>query len=168
MTRRGTQGERKETVMSGTMDVIIREMKMEDYDQVYALWTEIKGFGIRTVDDSREGVERFLRRNPTTSVVAVQNSRIIGNILCGHDGRTGCFYHVCVEASYRKHGVGYRMVRAAMEALHREGVSKISLIAFKQNQVGNAFWKGIGWTEREDINSYEFILNEKNITNFVK
>ena len=168
MTRRGTQGERKETAMSGTMDVIIREMKMEDYDQVYALWTEIKGFGIRTVDDSREGVERFLRRNPTTSVVAVQNGRIIGNILCGHDGRTGCFYHVCVEASYRKHGVGYRMVWAAMEALHREGVSKISLIAFKQNQVGNAFWKGIGWTEREDINSYEFILNEKNITNFVK
>ena len=154
--------------MAGTMDIIIREMKMEDYDQVYALWTEIKGFGIRTVDDSREGVERFLRRNPTTSVVAVQNGRVIGYILCGHDGRTGCFYHVCVEASYRKHGIGYCMVRAAMEALHKEGVSKITLIAFKRNQVGNAFWKGIGWTEREDINSYEFILNEKNITNFVK
>ena len=154
--------------MAGTMDVMIREMRMEDYDQVYALWNEIKGFGIRTVDDSREGVERFLKRNPTTSVVAVQNGRVIGNILCGHDGRTGCFYHVCVEASYRKHGIGYRMVRAAMEALHKEGVSKITLIAFKRNQVGNAFWKGIGWTEREDINSYEFILNEKNITNFVK
>ena len=68
--------------MAGTMDVIIREMTIEDYGQVYELWTEIKGFGIRTVDDSREGVERFLRRNPTTSVVAVQNGRIIGNILC--------------------------------------------------------------------------------------
>ena len=67
--------------MAGTMDVLIREMKMEDYDQVYALWKEIKGFGIRTVDDSREGVERFLKRNPTTSVVAVQNGRVIGNIL---------------------------------------------------------------------------------------
>lgn len=97
--------------MAGTMDVIIREMTIEDYGQVYELWTEIKGFGIRTVDDSREGVERFLRRNPTTSVVAVQNGRIIGNILCGHDGRTGCFYHVCVANGYRKHGIGYRMVR---------------------------------------------------------
>ena len=63
--------------MAGTMDVMIREMRMEDYDQVYALWNEIKGFGIRTVDDSREGVERFLKRNPTTSVVAVQNGRVI-------------------------------------------------------------------------------------------
>lgn len=154
--------------MAGTMDVIIREMKTEDYDQVYALWKEIKGFGIRSVDDSREGVERFLKRNPTTSVVAVQNGRIIGNILCGHDGRTGCFYHVCVEQSYRKHGIGYRMVQAAVKALQKEGVSKISLIAFKENQVGNAFWKGLGWAERQDTNSYELVLNEKNITNFVR
>ena len=138
--------------MAGTMDILIREMTMTDYDQVYGLWTEIKGFGIRSIDDSWDGVERFLRRNPTTSVVAVQNGHIIGNILCGHDGRTGCFYHVCVAPGYRKHGIGYRMVRFAMEALQKEGVSKISLIAFKENEVGNAFWQGIGWREREDVN----------------
>ena len=140
--------------MAGTMDILIREMTMTDYDQVYGLWTEIKGFGIRSIDDSWDGVERFLRRNPTTSVVAVQNGHIIGNILCGHDGRTGCFYHVCVAPGYRKHGIGYRMVRFAMEALQKEGVSKISLIAFKENEVGNAFWQGIGWREREDVNTY--------------
>ena len=154
--------------MAGTMDILIREMTMEDYSQVYSLWTEIKGFGIRSIDDSREGVERFLKRNPTTSVVAVQNGRVIGNILCGHDGRTAFFYHVCVEKGYRKHGVGYRMVRAAVHALQKEGVSKISLVAFKNNQVGNAFWKGIGWKEREDLNSYELILNEENITRFIQ
>ena len=154
--------------MAGTMDILIREMTMTDYDQVYGLWTEIKGFGIRSIDDSWDGVERFLRRNPTTSVVAVQNGHIIGNILCGHDGRTGCFYHVCVAPGYRKHGIGDRMVRFAMEALQKEGVSKISLIAFKENEVGNAFWQGIGWREREDVNTYEFILNEENITRFVR
>ena len=76
--------------MSGTMEILIREMTIEDYEAVYHLWTEIRGFGIRSIDDSKEGVERFLKRNPTTSVVAVQNGRIVGNILCGHDGRTGC------------------------------------------------------------------------------
>ena len=82
--------------MAGTMDILIREMTIADYDQVYGLWTEIKGFGIRSIDDSREGVERtFLGGIPTTSVVAVQNGHIIGNILCGHDGRTGCFYRPC-------------------------------------------------------------------------
>ena len=108
------------------MDILVREMTMEDYDQVYKLWTKISGFRIRSIDDSREGVERFLKRNPTTSVVAVQNGHIVGNILCGHDGRTGCFYHVCVEDGYRHHGIGYKMVRAAIKAMQKEGVSKIS------------------------------------------
>ena len=147
---------------------MIRPMTMEDFEEVHALWMGIHGFGIRSIDDAREGVERFLRRNPDTSVVAVEDGKIVGSILCGHDGRRGCFYHVCVAPGYRKHGIGYRMVRAAMEALQKEGVSKISLIAFKSNDVGNAFWKGIGWREREDVNSYEFILNEENITRFVR
>ncbi|MEG0688553.1 MAG: GNAT family N-acetyltransferase, partial [Hungatella sp.] len=80
----------------------IRVMKIEDYDQVYALWSGIQGFGIRTMDDSRAGVEKFLRRNPTTSVVAVAEEHVIGAILCGHDGRRGCFYHVCVAKEYRQ------------------------------------------------------------------
>ena len=153
--------------MAGTMDILYREMVIEDYDEVYNLWKTIKGFGIRSLDDSREGVERFLKRNPSTSVVAVQNGRIVGNILCGHDGRTGYFYHVCVEKSYRKHGIGHQMARWCMYALKAEGINKVSLIAFKSNVVGNAFWKGVGWTERPDVNFYDFVLNEENITNFI-
>ena len=76
---------------------MIRVMKMEDYDQVYALWSRIHGFGLRSVDDSREGIRRFLERNPTTSVVAEEDGQIVGAILCGHDGRRGCLYHVCVD-----------------------------------------------------------------------
>ena len=85
---------------------MIRLMTIEDYEQVYALWKKIKGFGIRSLDDSREGVERFLLRNPTTSIVAEVEGRVIGSILCGHDGRRGCFYHVCVAKEYRKRGIG--------------------------------------------------------------
>ena len=152
--------------MAGTMDIIIREMKMEDYDQVYALWTEIKGFGIRTVDDSREGVERFLRRNPTTSVVAEEDGKIVGSILCGHDGRRGCLYHVCVHRDYRMRGIGKAMVVYAMNALKAEEISKVSLIAFTKNDIGNAFWNRIGWTRRLDLNYYDFTLNEENIVKF--
>lgn len=153
--------------MAGTMGVNIRNMTVDDYEKVYALWTSIQGFGIRTLDDSREGVERFLKRNPTTSVVAEQNGRIVGTILCGHDGRRGCFYHVCVAADYRKHGIGNRMAQYAMMALKDEGINKVSLIAFKSNQVGNAFWQGVGWTERDDLNYYDYTLNEENITKFI-
>ena len=64
---------------------MIRQMTIEDYEGVYALWMKIHGFGIRSIDDSKEGVERFLKRNPTTSIVAVEDEKIVGSILCGHD-----------------------------------------------------------------------------------
>lgn len=147
---------------------MIRVMTIEDYEEVYALWKQIHGFGIRSIDDSREGVDRFLQRNPTTSIVAEEDGKIVGSILCGHDGRRGCLYHVCVEEGYRMHGIGKAMVVKAMQALKEEHINKVSLIAFTQNDVGNAFWKEIGWTKREDLNYYEFTLNEANITAFNK
>ena len=143
---------------------MVRIMTIEDYEGVYALWKKIKGFGIRSIDDSKEGVARFLKRNPTTSVVAEKDGRIVGSILCGHDGRRGCLYHVCVDEDYRRHGIGKRMVVFAMKALKEEKINKVSLIAFTENDIGNAFWNTIGWTERLDLNYYDFTLNEENIT----
>lgn len=145
---------------------MVRIMAIEDYEGVYALWKKIKGFGIRSIDDSKEGVARFLKRNPTTSVVAEKDGRIVGSILCGHDGRRGCLYHVCVDEDYRRHGIGKRMVVFAMKALKEEKINKVSLIAFTENDIGNAFWNTIGWTERLDLNYYDFTLNEENITAF--
>ena len=129
----------------------IRTMTIEDYDQVRALWMTIKGFGIRSLDDSRRGVEKFLKRNPTTSVVAIEDGQVVGAILCGHDGRRG---------------IGKAMVIHCMNALKAEEINKVSLIAFSVNDVGNAFWNEIGWTRRMDLNYYDFTLNEKNITAF--
>lgn len=145
---------------------MVRIMTIEDYEGVYALWKKIKGFGIRSIDDSKEGVARFLKRNPMTSVVAEKDGRIVGSILCGHDGRRGCLYHVCVDEDYRRHGIGKRMVVFAMKALKEEKINKVSLIAFTENDIGNAFWNTIGWTERLDLNYYDFTLNEENITAF--
>ena len=147
---------------------MVRVMTIEDYDQVKELWNSIKGFGIRSMDDSREGVARFLKRNPTTSVVAEEDGKVVGAILCGHDGRRGCLYHVCVHKDYRMRGIGKSMVAFAMEALKKEEINKVSLIAFTKNDIGNAFWKEIAWTKREDLNYYDFTLNEKNITAFIE
>ena len=147
---------------------MVRVMTMEDYDQVKELWNSIQGFGIRSMDDSREGVARFLKRNPTTSVVAEEDGKVVGAILCGHDGRRGCLYHVCVHKDYRMRGIGKSMVAFAMEALKKEEINKVSLIAFTKNDIGNAFWKEIAWTKREDLNYYDFTLIEKNITAFIQ
>ena len=145
---------------------MVRTMTIDDYEEVSLLWHKIKGFSIRSIDDSREGVARFLKRNPDSSVVAVEDSRVVGAIICGHDGRRGCMYHVCVDPEYRMRGIGKSMVVFAMNALKKENISKVSLIAFTKNDVGNKFWRCIGWTKREDLNYYDFVLNSENIERF--
>ncbi len=141
-------------------------MLPSDYEKVYALWQTISGFGLRSIDDSKEGIEKFIRRNPNTSVVAVLDGKIIGSVLCGHDGRTGYMYHVCVKKELRRHGIGKEMVVRAMRQLSEEGINKVSLLAFRSNEGGNAFWHCVGWKEREDVNIYDFVLNDANITAF--
>lgn len=145
----------------------VRAMKADDYDNVYSLWQSINGFAIRSIDDSKEGVIRFLQRNPNTSVVAECDGKVVGAILCGHDGRRGCLYHVCVKEGYRRLGIGTKMVVFCMDALRAEHINKVSLIAFTKNDIGNSFWKHSLWTKRDDLNYYDFTLDEKNIITFV-
>ena len=142
-------------------------MTPEDYDDVRALWMTIRGFGIRALDDSREDIERFIARNPTTSVVARDGDRIVGSILCGSDGRQGALYHVCVAKEYRRRGIGTQMVAFCMHQLRYMGINKVALSAFTTNEAGNAFWNKIGWTKKTNVNYYEFVLNEENITQFI-
>ena len=153
---------------SGDDAVVIRSMREEDVEDVRSLWMTIEGFAIRSIDDSAEDVCRFIRRNPETSAVAVEDSRIVGAILCWNDGRQGCFYHVCVAADRRRRGIGTRLAVFCMEALRREKINKVTLIAFQRNDAGNAFWRQIGWTGRQDVNYYEFVLNRQNITSFIQ
>ena len=147
-------------------EALIQPMSESDYDEVRALWMTIRGFGIRALDDSREDVVRFIRRNPTTSVVAWADGKVVGSILCGSDGRQGALYHVCVAGEYRRRGIGTRMVGHCMERLREMGINKVSLIAFVDNSAGNAFWQQIGW-KKGNVNYYEFVLNQDNITRYI-
>ena len=146
---------------------MVRVMTADDYDEVYALWNSIHGFGIRTMDDSKESIARFLKRNPTTSAVDVEDGKIVGAILCGHDGRRACLYHVCVDEKYRMHGIGKKMVQFCCDRLKEEEINKVCLNAFVTNTVGNKFWKKMGWTLRDDMNYYDFALNSDNNTVFI-
>ena len=65
----------------------IRKLTIADYDKVYALWLSCKGMGLNNLDDSRNGIERFLKRNPETCFVAENSGEVIGVIIAGNDGR---------------------------------------------------------------------------------
>lgn len=138
-------------------------MTISDYNAVYNLWTACKGMGLNNVDDTKDGVERFLTRNPETCFVAVDNDVITGAIMAGNDGRRGYIYHTAVAPSYRHNGIGTSLVNTVMTAFEKIGITKVALVVFERNKDGNAFWEAQGFTVRNDI-----VYRNKVITNMVR
>ena len=141
----------------------IRLLMLEDYDKVYQLWTSIKGMGMRSLDDSVDGIGKFLKRNPTTNFIAQVEDKIVGVILCGHDGRRGYIYHTAVNSDYRGNGIGKKLVNAAIEALRKEKINKVALVVFDSNDLGNAFWQSLGFDKRNDLVYRNLSINENNV-----
>lgn len=131
---------------------MIRQMTIADYDEIYSFWLNTPGMGLNDIDDSREGISKYLERNPHTCYVAVEQDRIAGVILSGHDGRRGYIYHTAVDASMRKKGIGTALLSAALDSLKAEGICKVALVVFAKNSVGNEFWEKRGFLIREDLN----------------
>lgn len=130
---------------------MLRLMSIDDYEEIHALWLRTPGMGLNDLDDSREGIGKYLKRNPSTCFVAEMNHQIVGVIMAGHDGRRGFIYHTVVDVAYRKRGIGTQLVDHAMAALEAEGINKVALVAFSRNEAGNAFWEGMGFDSRRDL-----------------
>ncbi len=141
----------------------IRNMVIDDYESVFKLWTNTAGMGMRSLDDTRDGIEKFLKRNPATNFVVIEDGKIVGVTLGGHDGRRGYIYHTAVDANYRGLGIGKELVEAAIYAFIAEGINKAALVVFNSNSVGNGFWRALGWEQRTDLNYYNKSLNNINL-----
>lgn len=136
------------------MEYTTKLVTIDDYDAIFALWdsTEQSRRALNPVDDSRDGIDRYLKRNPTTCFAAVMDGNIVGVILSGHDGRRGIIHHLCVHPDFRRMGIASRLVAMAEEALQKEGIQKVFGLVFKDNDVANMFWETQGYTARTNLN----------------
>ena len=129
----------------------IRKMTIADYDNIYNLWVSCVGMGLNNLDDSKTGIEIFLKRNPDTCFVAEYENKVVGAIMVGNDGRRGYIYHTSVMPEYQRQGIGSKLVDTAIDALKKQGINKVALVVFAKNKDGNAFWEKQGFTVREDL-----------------
>lgn len=137
----------------------IRLMTIADYEKVYSVWTSSKGMGLNNLDDSKEGISKFFERNPQTCFVAESDSKIVGAILIGNDGRRGYIYHTAVLDKYQKQGIGKALVEAGINALKEIGINKVALVVFDKNISGNLFWEKLGFAMRTDLVYRDYQIN---------
>jgi N-acetylglutamate synthase len=137
------------------VNVAIHVMTPADYDSVRLLLESIPGLTVRAAD-SREATERYLARNPGLSFVARSGDRVVGCVMCSHDGRRGYLQHLAVEPEVRRQGIGTALVTRCLEALRGLGIEKTHIDVLAENGLAQEYWANSGWKRRTDIVRYSF------------
>lgn len=139
----------------------IRKIKKSDWKKILALWQNIPGMGLNNIDDSKDGIIRFLKRNPKTCFIAEENGTAAGTIIAGHDGRRGYIYHTAVLPEFRRRGIATKLLARSVDALKKQGIAKAALVVFSDNEAGNAFWENQGFTKRSNLVYRNKVITEK-------
>ncbi|MFO7177317.1 MAG: GNAT family N-acetyltransferase [Pseudomonadota bacterium] len=135
------------------MSLEIRTFRIEDYEQAFRLWSSTEGVALSDAD-SRDGIERFLVRNPELSFVALDAGSVVATLLCGHDGRRGWIHHLVVARAYRERGLARALVQRALASLRDAHIDKCHLLVFRDNDPGQAFWRRVGAQERVELKMF--------------
>ena len=130
------------------MEIQTREFGIDDYDGAVELWNRVEGLDVAEGDD-RETIRRFLPRNPGLSRIATDGTKIVGAVLCGHDGRRGYVYHLAVDPEYHGRGLGRRLIDECLAGLKRAGLERANILVAKDNPRGLEFWRRGGWEDLE-------------------
>ncbi len=140
---------------------MIKIMTIDDYEKLFEMWQNTPNMGLRSLDDSKEGISLFLKRNPTTNFVAYDDDKLIGTILCGHDGRRGYIYHTVVLPEYRRQGIATNLVDMAVKALQEEGITRVCLNVMETNEQGKKLWIDRGWEKKDFLGFYSKAITDK-------
>ncbi len=127
--------------------ITTREFVLDDHEAALALWAGAEGIEI-CEGDSRDEIREYLGRNPGLSRVAEENGRIVGAVLCGHDGRRGWIYHLATAPAARGKGIAKLLVNDCMAGLRTIGIKRAIILVAGDNARGHEFWLRNGW---EDI-----------------
>jgi ribosomal protein S18 acetylase RimI-like enzyme len=138
----------------------VRIFRIEDYDAVVALWWRTDGIALNE-SDTRPATAAFLRRNPRLSFAAEKDGRIIGAVLCGHDGRRGYLHHLVVSKRHRQRGIYRQLISACLAKLHKVGIQKCSIFLFASNVAGMKFWQRMGWSSPTEIQLMQIRLADQ-------
>lgn len=136
-------------------NLIIREMTIADYDEIFALW-QITTKRALSSADSRENIAKYLGHNKGMSLVGVLDGKIIATVLAGHDGRRGFIHHMAVSPDFRRQGIGSRLAKEADRRIKQAGIKKTHIFCYKNNSMGQQFWRAMGFGKRDDIDVFSY------------
>ena len=128
-----------------------RAFRIDDYEAAVQLWSRVEGVEIAE-GDLPEEIEQFLSQNRDLSRVAQDGDKIVGAVLCGHDGRRGYIYHLAVEPAYQQRGLARKLIAECLDGLRRAKLRRVLILVAADNPVGQTFWRRCGWEDVPEVN----------------
>ena len=125
-------------------------MRMDDYDEAFALWDATENVNISPAD-TRENVDKYLKKSPEQSFVCRCDGEMVGTVLCASDGRRAYIHHLAVKPQHRRQGIAHKLVELAMMEQEQYGIGKCHIFVYEDNHAGIAFWQNEGFDLRDDL-----------------
>ena len=130
-----------------TKDIIIRQFRIDDYDNVIVLWAET---GIHYKPNGRENrlrMEKELKTGQALFLVAEVDKRIVGVVLGTHDGRKGWINRLAVVKEFRRQNIASKLAAAVETRLKEQGIDVIACLIEPENSISRTFFSKIGYTK---------------------
>jgi ribosomal protein S18 acetylase RimI-like enzyme len=118
--------------------------------QVVALWEAVFGYDAA---HNRPGVviDKKVAAHDQLFFVAIDGAAVVGTVMAGYDGHRGWIYSVAVAPSYRRQGIGSKLMAAAEAALRSRGCMKINLQIMVGNESVAAFYASLGYSVEQRV-----------------
>ena len=133
----------------------IEEFSMDSYEMIIKLWKKA-GISVGSTD-TKEEIERMLKRNPRLLLVGKLDEKLISVVIGGFDGRRGYVHHLAVDPDYQKKGFGKIIMDELIARFHKMGVHKLHLFIEKYNKKVVEFYINLGWEIRDDLIMMSYI-----------
>lgn len=126
----------------------IRELSLDDYDNLLALWRKAGLHSLKPRGrDSRASVARQLESGVQTILGLEVDGHLVGAVVATHDSRKGWINRLAVAPAYRRRGYGARLIEAAEHTLRGQGMRIIAALIESDNPASLALFRKVGYVE---------------------
>jgi ribosomal protein S18 acetylase RimI-like enzyme len=125
----------------------IRQFRMDDYEDVVALWQR-GGDGVHLRrSDARPEIAKKLQRDPDLFLLAEESGSLVGAVMGGFDGRRAMVYHLVTDPAWRQRGVATALMEELEARLRTKGCLKVYLLVLNENHEAQQYYLKRGWED---------------------
>ena len=126
----------------------IRRLGLVDYDELLGLWQRAGLHSLKPEGrDSQDGLAQQLASGVQTILGLEVDGKLLGAVVATHDSRKGWINRLAVDPAHRRQGYAARLIRAAEEALHEQGIHVIAALIESDNPASLALFQKTGYVE---------------------